>query len=144
MYVPVHWPAAVSDPGEGFLDGTCSGGTLTITLRTTKAVDLTTVQWAASDLASWPAGMVTCDEQTCLMSNEGKQVDIDVPATAGKRSRIANSIPWFSYNLGEKSKFGQRSALLGQYWSDQLGCFYSDHGSLMKSWGLEWKNMGSV
>ncbi|XP_077988193.1 uncharacterized protein LOC144442692 [Glandiceps talaboti] len=71
------------DGGEGYILGTCSSSLLTITLKATKPVKLEQVQWAAKPASLWfsegPAPMVTCDTQTCSISENGLEVIITVP-----------------------------------------------------------------
>ena len=70
-----------SDRGMGYLEGSCSGGTLTITLHATKAVELSNVQYAAKDWTDWQnqhGGMNTCTSNVCEMSADGKTVTIQV------------------------------------------------------------------
>ena len=72
------------DGGEGFIQGSCSGGTLNIILYTTKPVDLHLVQWAAAPRSQWPSGMNTCGSE-CSISSDQKRVDIAVPNASGNR-----------------------------------------------------------
>lgn len=75
-----------NDRGEGFLEGSCSGGVLTIILRATKAVELKNVQWAADTWANWQrqhGGMNSCqpNDGICDLSADGKTMTIRVPGS---------------------------------------------------------------
>ena len=75
-----------NDRGEGFLEGSCSGGVLTIILRATKAVELKNVQWAADEWVDWQqqhGGMNSCqpNDGICDLSADGKTMTIRVPGS---------------------------------------------------------------
>lgn len=74
----------MSDGGEGFIEGSCAGGQLHITLHTTKPVALSDVQWAANTQAAWGGDhtMHTCAGE-CTISGDGRQVDINVAGASG-------------------------------------------------------------
>ena len=73
-----------NDRGEGYLEGSCSGGVLTITLRATKAVEFENVQWAADEWVDWQrqhGGMNSCTSEVCELSPDGKTMTIRVPGS---------------------------------------------------------------
>jgi len=82
-----------TDGGEGFLEGSCSGGTLTITLHTTKPVSLSSVQWAANTLSNWATSHVmnTCSTE-CTISSDGRQVTVRVPGASGVMAFATNIV----------------------------------------------------
>ena len=78
--------STANDRGEGFLEGSCSGGVLTIILHATKAVELKNVQWAADEWVDWQqqhGGMNTCqlNDGICDLSTDGKTMTIRVPGS---------------------------------------------------------------
>ena len=78
----------VSDPGEAFADATCTGGTLTTYLRSTKVLDLEDVQWAVNTLADWPNShsMSTCGSE-CQLSPDRLTVSVTYPNSASGQSK---------------------------------------------------------
>lgn len=76
------------DGGSGHLSATCSGGTMTITLESTKPIhDITRLQYAYNSLAAWRSGshgMRNCNAQICKLSNGDRRVTITVPNAHGK------------------------------------------------------------
>ena len=74
---------AVLDIGEGYLEGTCAGSTVSLIVYLTKPIELDAVQYAVSSPADWPAGMVTCTPAECVLSEDGKRVDITLSGYSG-------------------------------------------------------------
>ncbi|XP_071178751.1 uncharacterized protein [Mytilus edulis] len=88
--------ASAFDGGSGHLSGTCSGGTLHITLDSDKPIhDITRLQYSVNSLSNWRSGkhgMRNCDTNSCHMSNEDKRVTINIPNSHGQMAFAVNYI----------------------------------------------------